>query len=167
MSRRTIRRYARELYPEPGEWDVQPLEEAVPALYAEAVGMGAWGSDWFELDLRDKAQGALAVYRTHMLIQARREALMADAMLQGLTGSEAWTWVEERAMDETGECVHDRAVHYGVPVDQVKPYPVLAERAKHNHHDTTGNATGWGVTTTIGMPESECPDCTEEVSNAD
>lgn len=169
--RRTIRHYAHELYPHPDEYEVQPLAEAVPYLYARAIGLGVFGTDWFDLGntpeaRKDehgnfRAEFRLTTERANALIAARSAALHADALLQGLAGEEAWTWAESRANDESGEWIYERAVHYGVPVDQIKPYPVLAESPTHDHHDTTGNATGWGIVTRIDMPESECPDCTE------
>ena len=171
--RRTIRRFAHELYPHPDEWGVQPLAEAVPYLYARAIGLEVRDTDWFDLggtpeDRKDehgkfRAEFLLACERTNALVAARSAALHADALLQGLAGVEAWTWAEERASDETGEWAYERAAHYGVPADRLKPYPVVTESPTHTHHDTTGNATGWGVITRIDMPESECPDCTEPI----
>lgn len=172
-ARRTIRRYAHELYPHPGEHEVQPLAVAVPYLYARAVGLNTWGTDWFDLgrtpegrrdeDGNLRAEFRLANERIMAMIAARSAALHADALLQGLSGEEAWTWAEERACDESGEWVYERATHYGVPVDRIKPYPVIAEARVHNHYETTGNVTGWDVVTRIDCPESECEACTEPI----
>lgn len=173
--RRTIRRFAHELYPHPDEYEVQPLAEAVPYLYARAIGLEVWGTDWFDLgntpDARKDERGEfraefrLTVERTHALITARSAALHADALLQGLAGTEAWEWAEGRASDETGEWAYERAEHYGVPTDQIKPYPVIAEPATHNHYGSSGNVAGHGVITRIDLPESECADCTEPIAD--
>lgn len=152
--RRTIRRFAHELYPHPDEWEVQPLAEAVPYLYARAIGLSVHGTDWFGAEFR------LAVARAMEMIAARSAALHADALLQGLAGTEAWEWAESRAADESGEWVHDRAVHYGVPVDQIKPYPVIDEPDHHDHYDEP-DARGWRTVNRVDGKESECPDCTE------
>lgn len=171
---RTKRRYAHELYPHPGEYEVQPLDQAVPYLYARAIGLSIWGTDWFALGCTDDARRdehgqvrpefRLTVERTHRLLMARSAALHADALLQGLGGAEAWEWAEERACDEAGEIVYDRAVHYGVPVDRIKPYPVLAEPDHHDHHGEP-DARGWREVTRVEGRESECPDCCEPVED--
>ena len=173
-TRHTIRRYAHELYPHPSEWEVQPLAEAVPYLYARMVGLNVFETDWFELgydrerrQVTDRAAFALAASRTNHLIEARSAALHADALLQGMSGEEAWTWAEKRAADETGEIAWERAVYYGVPVEQIKPYPVLNEARTHCHYSSSGNSAGHGVVTRIDMPESECPDCTEPINPKD
>lgn len=168
--RRTIRRYAHELYPHPDEWEVQPLTEAVPYLYARACGLEVWGTDWHALgwsddrtEIVDKTALRVASDRTLLLIAARSAALHADALLQGLAGEEAWQWAEERACEETGEWVYERAAHYGVPVERIKPYPVIAPTSSHNHYSSSGNVIGHGIVTRVDMPEDECPDCTELV----
>ena len=156
MTRRTIRRYAHELYPHPDESEVRPLSVEVPYLYARAVGLNVWGTAWFD------TQGREASDRILLLLEARQKALIADALLQGLAGDEAWAWAVGRC-DETGEVVHDRAVHYGVPVSLINPYPCGPELDHHDHMSTTGDATGHGIVTRIDCPESECPTCTEEI----
>lgn len=169
-TRRTKRRYAHELYPHPGELEVQPLAEAVPYIYARAVGLSVFGTDWFDLgrtpearkdeDGNFRAEFRLANARTMEMIAARSAALHADALLQGLTGTEAWDWAESRAADESGECVYDRAAHYGVPVDDIKPYPVIDEPDHHDHYDEP-DARGWRMVNRANGKESECEDCTE------
>ena len=47
--RRTIRRYAHELYPHPNEYEVRALEVEVPYLYARFIGLNTFGTDWFAL----------------------------------------------------------------------------------------------------------------------
>lgn len=102
---RTKRRYAHELYPHPeNEWETRPLEVEVPYLYAQAIGWNVWGTGWFDLFPGAYEKGTpehkLSVqcsgYRTMLLIAHRQRALQADALLQGLTGQEAWEWAEER-----------------------------------------------------------------------
>ena len=115
--RRTKRRYAHELYPHGDEFEVRPLEVDVPYLYARAIGFDVWGTGWF------KAEPELRGARTGSLLDARHIALMADAMHQGLTGQEAWEWIETRMTDESGELIGERAMHYGIEADKIKPYP--------------------------------------------
>ncbi|MDR0285738.1 MAG: hypothetical protein LBI33_12760 [Propionibacteriaceae bacterium] len=162
MTRRTKRRFAHELYPLPGESEVRPLVVEVPCLYARAVGFEVWGTDWH--DLRGTPElTMLTGLRIVQLTQCQMIALMADALLQGMTGDDAWTWANERASDETGEIVFDRAGFYGVPVGQIKPYPVLAEARKH-YHWSDPDVYGISVlVATVDCPESECVDCTEPV----
>ena len=174
-ARRTIRRFAHELYPHPGEYEVRPLEVEVPYLYARFVGLSTFGTDWFDLWPGDHERGTpgyamaarLQNYRILQFIDAKIQAFLADALLQGMTGDEAWQWAMSRAAYEDGEIAWERAQHYGVPTDQIKPYPVLAETQHHEHYDTSGNATGWGVLTRIDCPESECDACTEPVEAGD
>ena len=160
--RRTKRRYAHELYPHADEYEVRPLSVEVPYLYARAVGMGIFDTDWFDLTRADEATRRLASTRTLSLIDARQKALLADALLQGLTGDEAWQWAESR-YDEEGGWVYDRAIHYGVPVHLIKHYPVLAEPITHDHMSSTGDSTGSGIVNRIDCPESKCETCTEPV----
>jgi hypothetical protein len=155
--RRTIRRYAHELYPHPDESETRPLSVEVPYLYARFVGLEVWGTSWFDVEPR-----MLAGSRTHHMIDAARVALLADALAQGLTGDEAWAWASERVTDDM-ECVYDRAVGYGVPIDRVKPYPCGGEPDHHDHHGEPDDVRGWRVVTRVDGPESECPDCTEPV----
>lgn len=167
--RRTIRRYAHELYPHPEEGEVHPLADAVPYLYARAVGHEVRGTDWFDLGwsrethtVVDRAAFRLTAERTMALIDARARALHADALFQGLTGAAAWEWAESRSCDETGEIVYDRAVHCGVPVEQIKPYPVLDEVDHHDHLDEP-DVRGWRTVHRVDGKESECEACTEPI----
>ena len=164
---RTKRRYAHELYPHPGEWEIRPLAVEVPYLYAQAVGHAIFGTDWFTVfkGKGDKAGAVLTTQRTIAMIKAREEALLADAIHQGLTGDEAWEWAASR-YDEEGEWVYDRARRHGVPCDRIKPYPCGPEPDHHDHMASTGDVTGHGIVTRIDCPESECPTCTEEAPNA-
>lgn len=162
MNRRTIRRYAHELCPHPGEFEVRPLSVEVPYLYARAIGYEIWDTSWFDIGKDSDIGRELAHGRMVALLDARHKALLADALLQGLAGDEAWEWVTER-MDDEGGWVYDRALHYGVPVDRIKPYPCGPEPDHHDHMESTGDVTGHGIVTRIDCPESECDTCTEEV----
>lgn len=160
--RRTKRRYAHEFYPHADEYEVRPLSVEVPYLYAKAIGLAVSETDWFDLPLEGETGLALSMQRSMEVINARQKALLADALLQGFGGEQAWEWAESRYDDE-GSWVYERAKHYGVPVHLIKPYPVLRERAKHNHMSSTGDATGVGYVTRIDCPESKCETCTEPV----
>ena len=158
---RTKRRYADELYPHPGEWEIRPLAVEVPYLYAQAVGHEIFGTDWFTVfkGKGDKVGAVLTTQRTIAMIEARDRALLADAIHQGLTGDEAWEWAASR-YDEEGGWVYDRAKHYGVPVKKIKPYPVLDEPDRHDHYGEP-DARGWRTVTRVEGRESDCPECCE------
>ncbi|QLQ11148.1 MAG: hypothetical protein HZY75_13195 [Nocardioidaceae bacterium] len=160
--RRTIRRYAHELYPHPDEWEVRPLEVEVPYLYARMVGLDMWNTDWFDLgNDPDKNTRRLAHDRTMLFIAAKEKALLADAIFQGITSGQAWEWAMSRAADEASEIAYERAAYYDVPIRQIKPYPILGER-DHHYHD--GERVGSGVVQVlIKSKESECPVCTEPI----
>jgi len=163
MTIRTIRRYAHEIYPHPEEWEVRPLEADVPYLYAIAIGLDLNGTGWHDAPRGDAWAQEAVMTRCARLGTERHLALLADALLQGLAGQEAWEWATQRAWDETGEWTWERATHYGVPCDQIKPYPCGPEPENHEHlgqPDTHGRRA---ITFAQGR-ESECPDCTEEAT---
>lgn len=158
-TRRTKRRYAHELYPHAEEGETRSLAVEVPYLYARAAGLEVGGTSWFEMTEGDACR--LAWERMVRLVDARRSALVADALLQGMTGDEAWRWADERGWDESGEWVYERAAHYGVPVEQIKPYSCGPDPEEHAHYGEP-DAHGWRtVHRTVGK-ESECPECTED-----
>lgn len=156
--RRTKRRYAHELHPHGEEFEIRPLAVEVPYLYARAIGFEVRGTSWF--DSVSETTGA----RTTQMLDARSIALMADAMHQGLAGQEAWEWAESR-MDESGEWIYERAKHYGVEIDRIKPYPCGPE-PDHHDHDGPADARGWRLVTRVQGKESECEECTEPVTEA-
>ena len=166
MTRRTIRRYAHELFPHGEEGETRDLAVEVPYLYARAIGMDTWGTSALDMLNPDNHPHTreLGYIRYSELAQTRQLAFIADALHQGLTGQEAWQWADVRAMDETGEWAYERAIHYGVPCDRIKPYPCGPEPDHHDHMASTGDVTGHGIVTRIDCPESECPTCTEEES---
>lgn len=164
--RRTKRRYAHEIYPHAGEYEVRPLSVEVPCLYADAIGHRSRGTGYLDLisiypaGSPERSLAVQAVYlRIEKYISACETALLADALQQGMTGDEAWSWAASRTSDDM-EWVYDRAVHYGVPVETIKPYPVLAEPDHHDHLGDPAPGGGHYVTRVDGK-ESECPDCTE------
>jgi len=161
-TRRTKRRYAHELYPSAEEYETRPLAVEVPTLYAHALGLEVHGTDWYDLT-RTKTELRLSGLRVLQLVNTRKIAFLADALLQGMTGDNAWEWASENSWEESGEIVYDRAVHYGVNPDQIKPYPVLAERQKHEHWSPRDkNGISYLIEIVVG-PESECERCTEPV----
>jgi hypothetical protein len=161
-TRRTKRRYAHELYPAGGEWEIRSLNVEVPRLYARAMGLEVEGTGWFKLlDSQETAREASD--RTMRLIDARRLAFMADAMAQGLTGDDAWGWAARQATDESGELAWERAEHYGVDPNAIKPYPCGPEPIDHDHYSHGTH----GVVTRIPLRESECHDCTEPIEDGD
>ena len=156
VTRRTSRRYAHEIYPHAKEGEVRSLSVEVPYLYARAIGMEVRGTSW-------SSAGVVAGGdRISTLMEARNVALLADAIAQGLTGDEAWAWAAER-VDESGEWTFERAAHYGVDYKRIKPYPCGPEPDRHDHHGPP-DRHGWREVTQIDGRESECLECTEEVS---
>jgi hypothetical protein len=156
--RRTKRRYAHELYPHPAEGEVRELAVEVPYLYARAIGFDFEGTSWFATDPEGRRE---RVDRTLALIAARGRALFADALLQGLTGQEAWEWAESRNTPD-GEWIWERAHHYKVDPDAIKPYPCGPEPDHHDHYAEPDDR-GWRVVTRVEGREADCPDCTEEL----
>lgn len=161
-TRRTKRRYAHELYPHAEEYETRPLAVEVPYLYAQAAGLQTHGTSWF--DLREGEELKLSVARTVEMAQTRHMAFLADALLQGMTGNEAWAWADERAWDYSGEWLYERAAKYGVDPDQIKPYPCGPEPDHHDHLGEVGaKYVGMHLVTRIDGKESECAECTEEI----
>lgn len=161
--RRTIRRYAHELYPHAKESEIRALAEEVPYLYAQAIGLSVWGTGWHD-DKSDVGRER-AILRLIQLGSARHVAFLGDALLQGMAGQEAWEWADQRAWDETGEWAYERAMHYGVPVERIKPYPCGPEPDHHYHMESTGDVMGYGAIARIDCPESACPTCTERTDH--
>lgn len=153
--RRTKRRYAHELYPHAEEYEVRPLEVEVPYLYARAIGMNVTGTGWFD------AENTERFGRTDQMISSRHIALMADTMLQGLTGQAAHEWVE-RHRDYEGEMFYDAAIKHVPNHADIKPYPCGPERTAHDH-DGEPDSRGWMPVTRAPGAEEDCEECTEEV----
>lgn len=155
--RRTKRRFAYELYPNAAEDGTRPLSVEVPHLYARALGFEVHGTGWFDVDR--EISGA----RTMLLIEARQIAFLADALLQGMAGDEAWAWAQEYLSDETGELCFDRAEHYGVDPYRIKPYPCGAAPSPHEHLGEPDSRQMRLVTYAPGA-EDDCEECTEAIS---
>lgn len=155
IKRRTIRRYAHEIYPHPSEYEVRNLATDVPYLYAIALGDETWGTNWG--DASPEEQRARIV----RLTAARQLAYLADALHQGLSGEEAWKWAMKRGWNYEGDVAYERAEHYGVDPTRIKPYPCGPVMDSHDHMASTGNAMGHGIVTRVSGPESECEACTE------
>ena len=162
--RRTKRRYAHELYPHAEEGETRPLEVEVPYLYARAIGYDIWGTDCLDFPEPDPGRAGL---RVNLLVENRRRALLADALLQGLAGQEAWEWADSRAWDESGGWTYDRAIHYGVPTERIKPYRHVSEPDHHDHYGEPDPRHGHCSVTRVAGKESECPDCTEPIPAGD
>jgi hypothetical protein len=158
---RTKRRYAHELYPHPAdEWLIRPLAEEVPYLYAQALGLQTWNIGWTQ----DKTAEGMrrGMDRVMLSIAASQRALIADALLSGLSGDAAWSWAEERChADTVGEWLWERATKFGINPAVIKPYPLRDELAHHDHMASTGDSMGHGLVTRIECRESECADCCE------
>lgn len=155
-ARRSKRRYAHELYPHAGEWEARPLEVEVPYLYARAIGMDVRGTGWFE------AAGPDSGKRMQILANTQLIALMADAMHQGLTGQAAWEWADSRMTDD-GEWIYERAVHYGIDPDAIKPYPCGPAPGHHEHLSPEVN--GCRTVTRVPGAEEDCEECTEPIES--
>lgn len=152
-SRRTKRRFAYELHPHPREMsEIRPLAVEVPYLYAHAIGMNVSETGW--------SISPEGHHRIQVLVHAQHAALLADALLQGMTGDKAWAWAEEHR-DESGELVWDRAVHYGVDPNAIKPYICGPEPTSH-YCQLPENPRG--LRNFVPGRESECENCTEPLS---
>lgn len=162
QTRRTKRRYAHELFPAGDEWEVRPLAVEVPRLYARAMGFEVDGTGWYDLIGSGPEGSRVAGNRTLQLVDLRHIAFLADAMAQGLTGEVAWTWAEEHARDESGELAWERAEHYGVRPQAIKPYPCGPEPDHHDHYSNQEDRSG--VVTEVAGSESACDVCTELVA---
>jgi hypothetical protein len=158
--RRTKRRYASELYPEPKDNRTAALDDLARRAYATALGFEVQGTGWFEL------RGTEAGNRILTLVYARQTATLIDAIAQGMTADEAWRWAYDHAADESGELVYDRAVFYGIDPNALKPYPCGPEPDKHDHYSEP-DARGWRTVTAIAGKESDCEECTEPVEATD
>ena len=124
------------------------------------------GTGWFEAPRLDYPwDGVAANTRTMLLLEARHKALLADALLQGLTGYEAWTWATER-QDEEGWWAWESATHYGVKPTEIKPYPCGPE-PDHHDHDGEPDQHGWITVTRVTGRESECAECCEPATAGD
>jgi hypothetical protein len=113
------KRFANELYPEAALDEVRPLAVEVPYLYARCVGL--WVGDYYgNTPLAWRAH----IVRIAHYVDARHLAFVADALAQGLTGDAAWEWAAIRQWDDSPEWLLERAEHYGVNIDAIKPYPL-------------------------------------------
>lgn len=167
---RTKRRYAHELYPHPDEDEIRTLAVEVPYLFARALGLDVHGTGWFVRPERGtdayKAHVRESTDRTMLMIAAGQRALIADALLQGMAGQDAWQWAEERCGSDTlGEWLWERAVHYGVDPDVIKPYPCGPEPDHHDHYEPINGSTSRRVIRAAGR-EADCADCCEPLDGA-
>lgn len=159
VKRRTIRRYAHEVFPHPQEGEVRDLETEVKYLYAQWLGHELFGTDWFTLgDSDDPVKRRLTGLRTAHFIRLQQLALTADALHRGLTGQAAWEWVVKHH-DPESEVTYDCAAKYltDAEMERIKPYPVLEEIEPHEHVNRTTR-----IVTYAEGKESNCDECTEE-----
>jgi hypothetical protein len=156
-ARRTKRRYAHELYPHAADGEVRPLSVEVPYLYARALGFEVHGTGWFD------AEPQISMSRTHMLINAREIAFLAEALAQDLVGDEAWAWAQWHAEEESGELVYEGALRFDVDVEAIKPYPC---GPSPDHHDHLGEPDARGNRLVNRAPgtEDDCEECTEVIA---
>lgn len=169
--RRTKRRYASEIYPHAGEWEVRPLSVEVPYRYAEMAGHSSFDTGWLGLvesfpegSLERRVAAQLTMSRIQLHIHTAELALLADALSQGMTGDEAWSWAMTRVIDDM-ESAYERAAHYGIPFERIKPYPCGPEPDDHDHKGDPAPG-GRHYVNRVNGKESECPDCTEPVTEA-
>jgi len=160
--RTTKRKYAHQLHPHADEWEIRPLAVEVPYHYAIAIGLNVWDTGWHDQTDPGKPEHERreAFDRINHMVRARQLAFLLDALQQGLTSEEAWIWAQQRAQEESGEFVYERAVHHGVDVEAIKPYPCGPEPKSHDHYGAE-DSRGMRVAIRIPCPESECTDCTE------
>lgn len=154
-ARRTKRRYAHELYPHADEWETRPLDVEVPYRLARAAGFRLDGSGW------STADPARAMARTMEYLNEALIALLAVALHEGLSGDEAWQWVDVRLHEEIWQ-LWESCEKYGVPFDRIKPYP-CGDEPDHHDHLSPRDARGSATVTRVNGKESECEECTEPI----
>lgn len=154
--RRTKRRYAYELFPEPDEGAAHSLADGMAYLYARAIGFSVQDTGWTEIEPRTRAGD-----RVMQMLSYAQLAFLADALLQGMAGEEAWFWADQKSNEEVGEWLWERAVVYGVDPEQIKPYPCGPEPDHHYHFDPARPGTRYLARAEV--PESKCEKCTEPV----
>ena len=160
--RRTKRRYACELYPHSEDGESRDLATEVPYRIAHAIGMSSGTREWHEL-IDQGGDAARAAYdRTVPFLEAVTLALLAVALHEGLTGQAAWHSATRWAGDEAGEVLWGAAAQYGVPLHDIKPYPIRGEATTHEHWSEM-NSRGWRTSIDLRVPgpESSCEQCTE------
>lgn|GEM_PF-6296548 len=155
--RRTKRRYAHELYPHAVEFEVRPLEVEVPYLYARAIGLLPEGTGWSRAEPKEVAA------RADEWLRARHLAHLAAALLQGRTGQSAWDWATQRVCAQTDRYLFDRARHYGVDPELIKPYLCGPTPEHHDHLEPHPEYKNMQIVHRIPGTEDDCPDCTEPV----
>lgn len=162
--RRTKRRYAHELYPHAEEWETRPLEVEVPYRLARAVGFDVNGTSWY--DAETPGERERMADRTMQMINETRIALLTVALHKGMTGDEAWAWVDQNVHEEM-EQLYDSCKEYGVDVHRIKPYPCGPERDQHDHLGDlhTRNGIEYFTVTRVQGKESECDECTEPIGD--
>lgn len=162
QARRTKRRYAYELYPHREDSESRSLAVDVPYQIANAIGMSSGTREWHELIDQGGDAAQAAVNRTVQFLEACHVALLAVALHEGLSGQQAWDEATRWAGDEAGEMLWDAAQQYGVPLNDIKPYPIRGEASTHEHWSQE-TASGWreAIDLRVSGPESECDECTE------
>lgn len=110
--------YAHEIEPHPGEGETVPLDRLVRYHYAQAL---AWHLAFAKLIADDYASGELDLPLAQYLGHTQT-AFLLDALAQSLAGQEAADWASVRNHSESAEIVWERAVHYGLNPDEIRPY---------------------------------------------
>lgn len=166
LKRRTKRRYAHELYPHADEWETRPLAVEVPYRIARAVGFDLDGTGWFDAETPEEYRRAGE--RTMAMINETRIALLAVALHKGMTGDEAWRWVDESCHEERFR-LYEAAEEYGIDTYAIKPYPCGPERDHHDHLSEPHMEHGFEARTVsrVQGKESECIECTESIGATD
>lgn len=161
--RRTIRRYAHELYPHPDDWEVRPLAVDVRYALAQAIGTKI-EREWHDLIDAGGESARLAADRTMYHLARCEIALLAVALHEGLGGEDVWEFAQERASDEVDTIVWEYAVKYGIDPDAIKPYAIRSEPDSHQHW-APRDERGWRTLLEhrVEGKESECAVCTEAV----
>lgn len=106
-------KYAHEIVPHPEEGEVVDLPILVRYHYTQAQ---AWHLSFAE-SINGDFDFPLSQYLGHAHL-----AFLHDALLQGLSGQEAADWASVRHHSESAELVWERADHYGINPDQIRPY---------------------------------------------
>lgn len=120
-------RYAHQIEPHPSEGETLLLDRLVRYHYAQAL---AWHLSFAET-IAETIDGPRMDYALAQYLGHSHLALLHDALAQGLTGQEAADWASRRHHSESVEIAWERAAHYGLNPDEIRPYATRRNSCDH------------------------------------
>lgn len=119
-------KYAHEIVAHPDEGEAKPLDYLVRYHYAQAQ---AWHLAFAAVIAEPEMDGARLDLALSNYLGHSHLAFLHDALAQGLAGQEAATWASELCHSESPELVWERADHYGINPDEIRPYETKRKAA--------------------------------------